>query len=124
MNRKTAFARLGVPNIHRRQWNAKNEDGVEVLSVWDFYMTGDEAEAHVHKKDYDAFTPGMNVRVVVQRGEQDPETKTMRTLEAYPEGSEWTVLGKEVRPHDHPNHHVLHVVRIRRDDTRPVRVSE
>lgn len=118
MKRSDAFAELGVPNLGRRQWNAPATDGTQVLSVWHTNLAddGSAAEAHVHKKDFGLFVPGVSVRVVIQRGERDAETGNMSTVEAYPCRSGWTVTGKEIRPVDHPNRIVLHVVSLRRED--------
>jgi len=117
MNRQEAFRQHGVHNINRSQWHAETSDGVQVLSVWDENITADRAEAHVHQNAYDRFEPGMQVRVVVQSGERDPETQNMRTLDAYPDLLDWTVLAKNERAIDHPTRRVLHVVTIRRAES-------
>lgn len=114
MNRKEAFSRQGVPSVNRSQWHAAASDGVQVLSVWEENILTDLAEAHVHQNAYHTFEPGMSVRVVVQRGELDPETQNMKTLEAYPDTLTWTVLSKEERAIDHPSRRFLHVVTIQR----------
>lgn len=114
MNRHEAFARQGVPNIHRRQWHAAASDGIQVLSVWDENIAGDRAEAHVHQNAYHLFAPGMCVRVVVQRGKRDTETQNMKTLDAEPDLRSWTVIATEERAIDHPSRRLLHVVTIQR----------
>jgi hypothetical protein len=118
MNRQDAFAQQGVPNINRKQWHAAASDGLQVLSVWEENIKANRAEAHVHQNAYHIFEPGMSVRIVVQRGERDPETQNMKTLEAYPDTLTWTVLTKEERAIDHPSRRFLHVVTIQRAEGR------
>lgn len=114
MSRSEAFAHHGVPRINRSQWHAEASDGVHVLSVWEENIKANRAEAHVHQNAYHIFEPGMIVRIVVQRGERDPETQNMKTLSAYPDTLTWTVLAKEVRAIDHPSRRFLHMVTIQR----------
>lgn len=114
MRRQSAFAHQGAPGIVR-QWHLKASDGVEVVSIWEHLIKGNEAETHVHKKYFRNFHSGMKVRAVIQRGSFDPESGNMRTENSEPDPTVWTVVSKEVRPLVNKWIKELHVVKLERD---------
>lgn len=118
MSRHKAFAFHGVPNIGRSQWHALSDDGTPVLSVWEDNISDHYAEAHIHNHSVNAFEVGSEVRVVLQRGVEDAEKQSMITQKAEPSFSRWVIEGQETRAIDHPRRDVLHVLKLRRVDSR------
>lgn len=113
MDRRSAFASLGVSGIYR-QWHKKAVDGVEVVSIWEHTINGDEAEAHVHAKYFDDFVTEQEVRAVIQQGSRNPETMNMRTDSSQPDVNKWIVESKATRPFEGKKIKTLHVLRLRR----------
>ena len=117
MNRRAAFATLGATGIHR-QWHMTASDGVEVVSIWDHLIDGNDAETHVHAKYFDDFRQGQEVRAVIQKGSRDPDTGNMRTENSEPDTSSWRVISKEIRRLEGrwiENLHVLKLERVQKD---------
>ena len=113
MNRRSAFATLGATGIHR-QWHMTASDGVEVVSLWDHMIDGDQAESHVHAKHFDNFQIGQEVRAVIQEGIREPETGNMKTVNSEPSKSAWKVVSKTVRPLEGKWISKLHVLGLHR----------
>lgn len=112
MNRSEAFAAQGVSKINRSQWHAVADDGVHVVSIWENNVSGDTAEAYVHKKHFSNFHEGMQVRAVIQRGTRDTDTGNMETENSEPDTSHWTILTKEIRSINEKRLNELHVVHV------------
>lgn len=111
MERREAFAYHGARGIHR-QWHLQAADGVEVVSIWEYLIEGDEAEAHIHKKHFANFHKGMRVRAVIQRGTRDPDTGVVKAQDAEPDPNQWAIVAKEIQMLENSWLRQLHVIKL------------